>query len=141
MKGLSLLAAAAGVVVLSSLPAAARADQLEWLSMDQAATAQARIAEVGVIRHFCEPCRDNASRAERVEDVEITPIPSSDGQWNVRVNGQPVDLAYVFVPKDGEWRNLALDMGLDASSVAATLRPRELHPQGTAAATGPSKRR
>lgn len=105
--------------VLAAAPAAA--DQLEWLQPADAERAQAAIAEVGVIRHFCKPCHDESSRPERVETVEIVEIEDSDGGWSVLVNGSAVDLAYVYVPHDGSWRNLGMLLDLGPSDVPPRL--------------------
>jgi len=114
-------AAAAVIAAALLLPAPARADQLEWLTPAQAEQAQVVVAGVGVIRHFCKPCGDESSRPEHVDTAEIMAIEDGDGHWNLLVNGEPVDLAYVYVPVDGAWRNLGALLKLEPSDVPAKL--------------------
>jgi hypothetical protein len=126
MKPFAVRSAAVLLVASCLLPAPAFADQFQWITAEQAETAQAKVAEVGVIRHFCPGCGDTLSRPERIEAVEIAPVPDGDGYWNVLVNGDAVDLAYVYVPHDGAWRNLALLLELDASDVPTKLERGQL---------------
>jgi hypothetical protein len=55
---------------------------------------------------------------------------ASDGRtfWEVVVNDQSVDLAYVYLHRDGRWENLALLLGLDAVKVPRYLSAKQLTP-------------
>jgi hypothetical protein len=111
-------------------PASARADQLEWNTLADAKAALQVVEKVRVVRHFCRPCGETVSTPARVESVEISEVPGGterDGwgrdvqYWEVLVNGEAVDLAYVYVPHGGRWLNLAILLDIGASDVPTTL--------------------
>jgi hypothetical protein len=117
-----LVAALLGTVVLP-----AHADQFQYMTLDQASRAMAAIGTGTVVQAFCAPCDDAAPRPIAVasigigrvwEDGSASPY-ESDGQtfWELTVNQESIDLAYLYVRRDGRWENLALLLGLDAVKV------------------------
>lgn len=100
----------------------AAADQLAWISRADADRASEMITPGMTIRHFCAPCGDEDWRPETVETVEVVSTGSSD-YYEVKVNGEGIDLAYVYVPVEGEYANLGITLGLEASDVPERLEP------------------
>jgi hypothetical protein len=107
---------------VTSLPAAALADQCAWMSKDQAREAT-HFAEKGLkFVDLCEPCGD------KLEKVSISTIDSAaarqtaDGvHHELVINGEPKDVAYVFVETvtgSGEFENLASLAKCDATDVS-----------------------
>ncbi|MCC6142991.1 MAG: DUF3298 and DUF4163 domain-containing protein [Candidatus Hydrogenedentes bacterium] len=94
----------------------AAADQFAYVTQAQAHKAAAVLSEVAEVQHFCAPCGDEAPRSESVDNVEVKPAGYED-YYEVLVNGQGVDLAYVYIKTDEGWVNLALEQGLEASDV------------------------
>jgi hypothetical protein len=110
------------LLVLAALTA--RADQAEWVSKPIAEAAE-KALEMGVeIRHFCPLCGDEAYRREVVADKFTQEVDAPD-RFSLFVNGNPVDLAYVYFEKDGKWSNLGMAVGATVDSVPEVL-PAEL---------------
>lgn len=117
------------LIVMGCLTARpASADQYAYVTLQQATEAQKVLAKSHEMHEFCAPCGDAASKPMRVDLVEIGRIwegesakayQAGDGEtfWEVIVNNQGIDLAYVYVRQGGRWENLALRLGLDASGV------------------------
>jgi len=106
-----------GIVLALLLTAiSAHADQQAWVSQRDADRAAALMQVGATVRLFCAPCADPAPTAVRVARVEVKSTGTQD-LWEVEVNGQPVDLAYAYVERDGRWENLALLLGLEAQDV------------------------
>jgi hypothetical protein len=102
---------------LSLASEVAHADQCAWVTEPVANGARARLRPGTEILHLCEPCGDVA-RSETVRTVEITK-PQADS-WELVVNGEPVDLAYVFVKRAGNtWDNLARLAECETSGVSS----------------------
>ena len=107
--------------------APAQADQYAYVTLRQATDALAVLATNEEVHEFCAPCDDTRSKRivvrsigiGRVWDGEGATVYRSDGKsfWEVFVNDESIDLAYLYVRKDGQWQNLALSLGLDASKV------------------------
>lgn len=98
------------------LCAPAAADQAAYITRDQAERAAARIEVDSEIRHFAPPAGDTRWRAERVQQKTVAHT-GFENFYELRINGAGVDLAYVYVPEDERWVNLALALGLDVSDV------------------------
>lgn len=96
------------------------ADQQEWVSEEVANRAIELIPEGSEIRHFCEPCDDPSWTPETVSSIEVRPT-GSDETYEVVVNDNSIDLAYVYFELEGEWVNLAMHLGLEVSDVSETL--------------------
>ena len=104
-----------------------QADQYAYMTLPQATEALAVLAANKEVHEFCAPCGDTRSKRVVVRLLEIgrvwdgkgATVYRSDGRsyWEVFVNDQSIDLAYVYVSEHGRWQNLALSLGLDASKV------------------------
>lgn len=110
----------------------AHADQYAYVTAAQAAEAMRSIAQGADVHTYCAPCGEQVSQPVHVRLVEMgriwegstaTPYAATDGQtfWQVYVNDAPVDLAYLYVRDGAGWQNLALRMGLPATSVPERL--------------------
>lgn len=105
-------------LLVAAVPAFA--DQAAWVPREDAEKARALIAEGADIRHYCALCGDKAYRQESVEFNEILET-ETQGKFELYVNGSPIDLAYVYVQKEGKWSNLAMLCGLAVDSVPEVL--------------------
>jgi hypothetical protein len=110
----------ASVALLSARPA--RADQCQWL--DDPSIARRAIRELGShseFVEFCEPCGDTApGEPRRANQVVMRTL---DGHREVAIDGETVDLAYVYVKMSGHlYRNLAMLAGCAATGVSPRLR-------------------
>ena len=100
----------AGVVMTTFLAVAAFADQAIYISQKDAVKAAAFLKTKTKITHFCAPCKDGVREEQDIESVEAGPVDYEDF-WGVKVNGENIDLAYVyFQTKKGKWKNLAMEM-------------------------------
>jgi hypothetical protein len=122
------------VALLALSPAIASADQFAYLDIHQAmAGMDALDHATREVQAFCAPCGDAAATAIEVRDLGIArvwddrgsarPYADDDGRtfWEIEVNGEGIDLAYVYVRTPAGWENLALKLGLDATDVPRTL--------------------
>ncbi|HOP28159.1 MAG TPA: hypothetical protein PKZ64_01215 [Spirochaetota bacterium] len=100
------------------------ADQAAWITKDQAERGAALIRSSGKIRHFCAPCGDNFFRSENVHTVRAEKAAGStpgDRYYEVLVNGNGVDLAYIYVLTGGVWINAAMSLNIPVESVPRIL--------------------
>ena len=122
------------VALLALSPAIASADQFAYLDIRQAMAALDALDRTPrEVRAFCAPCGDAQAAAIEVRDLGIARVwddrgsarPYADGDgrtyWEVEINGEGIDLAYVYVRTPAGWENLALTLGLDATDVPRTL--------------------
>jgi len=85
-----------------------QADQAQLVSKKEANAALAflKTENINVIKKFCLPCGD-----ELPENILIDSMSIQDGNykglWELLINGQEIDLAYVYVPTQGRWKNFA----------------------------------
>ncbi len=115
-----------GALVAFCIPAAF-ADQYAYVTVQQATAAMKAVGEGNVVQSFCAPCGDKQAHAIKAEKLAIgriwqgkTANPyEADGEsfWELLINGESVDLAYLYVRKDGKWENLAMMLKLDVSDV------------------------
>ncbi|MEP7074749.1 MAG: hypothetical protein ABI878_02980 [Acidobacteriota bacterium] len=105
------------LVVLFFFAMAVFADQAAWISKADAQKAAAFLKDKGEILHYCEPCDDKSKKLETIKTVEAAAL-GTDNYWEVQVNGDGIDLAYVyFKNKDGKWKNLAREMDIKVKDV------------------------
>lgn len=100
------------------------ADQAAWITKDQAERGAALIRSSGELRHFCAPCGDNFYRVETVSSVEAVKAGGSnpgDTYFEVVVNGNGIDLAYVYILLDGKWVNAAMQLNIPVEGVSKFL--------------------
>jgi hypothetical protein len=116
------------VVLATVLLATSRgdADQAAWISRTDAEAGAARIHVGTEMRAFCNPCGDDSYVAVMVESVTVAKPPTDlhGPYFEVRVNGQGVDLAYEYVLSEGKWKNVAKLAGLRVVDVPAELPAR-----------------
>ena len=104
-------------IALTLFAVAAYADQAAYITQAQAEKAAAFLKDKKQIRHYCAPCDEKGDRIEDISTVEAVPA-GYQQYWEVKVNGEGVDLAYVyFQDKDGKWKNLAKELDLKVSDV------------------------
>jgi hypothetical protein len=104
-------------IILAIFTTTALADQAAYITRAQAEKAAAFLKNKKQIRHYCAPCDDKGDRVEEIEMVEAAPA-GYQQFWEVKVNGEGIDLAYVyFQTKDGKWKNLAKELDLKVSDV------------------------
>ncbi len=120
----SLLVISSLVVLgFSSVPAFA--DQAAWVSRAEAARAMKVLAEATAIKHHCAPCSDKSIKDETVENIGIFRV-EGQNYWEIRVNGEGVDLAYVYFQKNGKWVNAAMQAKIKVSDVPKKLSRAQL---------------
>lgn len=96
------------------------ADQAAWITKDQAERGASLIKSSGLIRHFCAPCGDNFFRSENVLTVKVEKASGSnpgDQYYEVQVNGNGVDLAYIYIFSGGKWINAAMQLNIPVEAV------------------------
>lgn len=101
---------------------AALADQAAWITKAQAEKAVALLKDKKQIRHYCNPCTDKGDKVEDVDTVDLAKIEDEDF-WEVKINGEGVDLAYVYyLDKKGRWKNVATELKIKVSDVPKELK-------------------
>src|SRR5262245_58862147 len=109
-------------VVLASASSIARADQCAYVSAKEAERAAAILKRTKEMVEYCELCNGEGPKLTKIHDVKVTIIDPENRE--VTVNGQGIDLAYVFVPqKEGshEYQNLAKLSKCNATGVSAVI--------------------
>lgn len=128
MRGARLITALA----LAADSGAAWADQFAYLTLPQATAAMQRLATQPTVHAWCAPCGEARSHVLDGRRVELTRVwdgagakayrdPEGRSYWALEIDGEMLDLAYVYVRNGRRWENLALLQGLPAAQV-----PREL---------------
>ena len=108
--------------VLAIFAVAGYADQAAYITKAQAEKTAAFLKDKKQIRHYCNPCDDKGDRVEEIGTVEAAPAGYRQ-YWEVKVNGEGIDLAYVyFQTKDGKWKNLAKELDIKVSDVPKYLK-------------------
>lgn len=113
---------------LAALPPVASADQFAYNKLPDVVKGLGIVTQVDEVKHFCAPCGNDVPRTESRKDAAIDLVwdsqkrstPYKDGSnqyWELFINGQAVDMAYVYVPQNGKWRNLAIAVGLEPHGV------------------------
>ncbi|MBI2435109.1 MAG: DUF3298 and DUF4163 domain-containing protein [Candidatus Hydrogenedentes bacterium] len=99
---------------------AAAADQAAWVMQETAESAVELLPAGAEYRYYCQPCGDTAASPETVTTAEVR-YTGTEGMYEVAINDEGMDLAYIYVNIDGEWKNLALHLGLEVTGVDQTL--------------------
>ncbi len=100
------------------------ADQAAYITKDEAERAVALLKGKTQIKHYCEPCDDKSITTQEIETIEAVPAGYEDF-WEVKVNGEGIDLAYVYYnEKKEKWKNVAMQLKIDVSDVPKYL-PKE----------------
>ena len=137
MANRTLLRVAVALLALS--PVIASADQFAYLDLKQAMAALAALDQAPrEVQAYCAPCGDARATAIAVHDLGLARVwddrgsarPYADGDgrtfWEIELDGEGIDLAYLYVRTPAGWENLALTLGLDASGVPRMLPPDKL---------------
>lgn len=99
---------------LFALPA--MADQAAYISEVVAARAVTLLKKTPTLKSFCAPCGD-----ARAQSMEVKSISKADvnykGFWEVQINGEGVDLAYLYFPEKDKWRNVAIALDIPVQGV------------------------
>ena len=118
------------ITIVLALAGTAYADQCEWIDAKVAAKAQKQLASHPKVIAFCEPCGEKAPGTPEVAASVELGTPEA-GYKDVRINGNPVDLAYTFVQTSpGTYKNLAMLAGCEATGVSRTLQVADETPNG-----------
>lgn len=95
-----------GALVLSLSTVAALADQCAWVSESTARAALDKIRPAKAVVQYCEPCGESEPKLIPVTTTDIRKVEDQD-YFELTVNGNPEDLAYLFIPQAGTtYRNL-----------------------------------
>lgn len=105
------------MLLLLGLSAWAIADQAAYIDKAEAERAQALLGTQLVLREFCEPCGDAQYRPLNVKTLGIAPT-GYENTWEVSVNGQGVDLAYLYFKHEGAWHNVAMHLKIPVDDVS-----------------------
>ncbi|MEM8963120.1 MAG: DUF3298 domain-containing protein [Acidobacteriota bacterium] len=103
------------LVILSLLALGATpiaADQAAVISPEQADAALAYLTPGTIIRHHCAPCGDTDFTDATIETRKQLEWSDTSNLVEIVVNGEPIDLAYVYVRQREGWHNLALLIGM-----------------------------
>jgi len=123
MRPASLLAT---IALAIAIPTAAFADQYAWNDRDVAIKGAAVLAQGRRVIHYCEPCK-GGHRDKPVTiatETKVRRAKSTDPYYEVVVDGEAVDLAYVFVeviPGSNTFDNVATVLGLKPHQVSPQL--------------------
>lgn len=107
---------------------AATADQAAIVSAEQAESALSLLTPGREIRHYCAPCGDEHWRPEIAAVVETERVEGDGEQVQVKVNGEAVDLAYLYVRQSGAWGNVARMVAAEVSGVPEQLDLQAMEP-------------
>lgn len=122
------------LVVGSAFANKVQADQFQYNDLRVALAAMQVLDKTGSVKLFCAPCGDSVARTVEVQSTSLDLVwddlgtsnqPYRDngvGYWEVFVNDDAIDLAYVYVQQDGKWRNLAMMVGQKPVKVPATIQ-------------------
>ncbi|WP_019504627.1 hypothetical protein [Pleurocapsa sp. PCC 7319] len=127
-SGLSILGCAFGSSLMLCLPALA--DQCSYIKKEQAIATISRLDINQTIYKLCEPCGEKDPQSVKIQHLSMEKVDYQD-YWQVGVNGEGIDLAYVFVDSGVEDNlvNLAAIANCPAQSVSPVLS-KELIPSG-----------
>lgn len=107
-------------LILSLGATAAHADQASYLQRQEAFDAGNQIKLGQEVRLFCQPCGDTRSESMMVFAIGVY-YTGYEEFFALELNGLPVDLAYTYIPFQGEWYNLALLQGIEVVQVPKIL--------------------
>lgn len=100
-------------LMILALPTILLADIAAWVSKTDAEASAAFVKKQKEIKNFCAPCDDKTATSEAVKDVKAAPVKGEKDYWEVTVNGEAKDLAYIYYKTDdGRWRNVGIAVGV-----------------------------
>lgn len=102
----------------------ALADQLAWLpttgpDVEKINMALTHLKTGDIVYSYCAPCSDNSATAITVRNVSIS-IPQP-GYKELFVNGEGIDLAYIYVKSNEGYSNLGILSGYAPEQVPTAL--------------------
>jgi hypothetical protein len=73
--------------------------------------------------HYCAPCDDDKTLRESVKSVSVKVWDGGKtrNQFTVSLNGNKIDLAYIYIEKGGSWMNLARLVNFEVIDVPTVL--------------------
>ena len=92
----------------------ASAEQWEWLLEEQALAAVVLTTGQKSLIKYCKPCQGKPSE---IIVKKISAEKMNDGSYRFVLNYVPQDLAYLYYFKDGQWRNIAITLGLQTNNL------------------------
>lgn len=100
----------------------ALADQCAYITKKQALMAISRLNLEDTIYLYCEPCGEKYPQPLVIKSLSMETVNYQD-YWQITVNGQGIDLAYVFITSEVEqnWVNLAVVSACPASGISPVL--------------------
>ena len=101
------------------------ADQAEVVPDQIAREAAAILSTKDSVKFFCKPCNDKKAVLQKITSLSVLKSDSLPQHSQIIINGQTVDLAYIYIPDKSDsgvikWVNLALYlsyMGVDVTGV------------------------
>ena len=100
------------------LPTILLADIAAWVSKADAQKSVVFIKKLKSIKNYCAPCGDKTGTTEEVKDVKAAPVKGEKNYWEVAVNGDSKDLAYIYYKtKGGRWRNVGIAVGVKVEGI------------------------
>ena len=108
------------------LARAALPDQAAVVSRADAKLAVGLLSRETAVVNLCEPCGESAVVPRPFARAVARPWAPDPTMWEVTIDGEPQDLAYVYAPLAFEggtatYVNVALVLGLPVSGVSPTL--------------------
>jgi hypothetical protein len=110
------------LVTLVLMPATAYADQCALVSRQQAVAALNNLRIGQTIYKLCEPCGEKAARPIVIRSLSVNSEPSSDF-WSVKVNGEEIDLAYIYIEFSRTGLRQRVNLALTATCPARSISP------------------
>ncbi len=100
----------------------ALADQCSYISKEQALNAIARLDIDQNLYFLCEPCGEKMPQLTKINHLSMEKVDYEDF-WQIEVNHEGIDLAYVFVDSgvENNFVNLAAIANCPAQSVSPVL--------------------
>ena len=100
LSGLAVAAAA-----FAATPA--HADICAWVGQSVAQKAATLIKPGDTVQMFCPGCGDTTSKPMQVAKVASGQVKGQAKYYQVTINGEPIDLAYVYIrAPNGAWTNV-----------------------------------
>ena len=117
---LSILGCTIGYSTVLCLPVLA--DQCSYIKKKQAIAAISRLDINQTIYKLCEPCGEKDPQSVKIQHLSMEKVDYQDF-WQVKVNGDGIDLAYIFVDSGVEdnFMNLAAIANCPAQNVSPVL--------------------
>ena len=90
------------------------AEQWEWLLKEQAVAAVKLTSNQKSLIKYCKPCQ---GKPIEIMVKKISAESMNDGSYRFALNYIPQDLAYLYYFKEGQWKNIAITLGLQTNNL------------------------